>query len=173
MPDREDGSVTPATVRFRVAEPVDEAFLEEMIRLAAGWREGAAAPMWPELERYVRGYGRPGDHGIVAVSRGRSLGAAWYRILCAPHRGYGWVGDDVPEVAIAVVADARGIGIATGLLTRLLADASAQGLSGVSLSVGRANGAHRLYRRLGFREVGEVGGSWTMLHPLRAGSGDD
>ena len=43
-----------------------------MVRLAAGWRRrhGRAPPMTEQLEQYVRGFGRPGDHGVVAEGRG-------------------------------------------------------------------------------------------------------
>lgn len=54
------------------------------------------------------------------------------------------------------------MGVATTLLTRLLADATAQGVPAVSLSVEPENPARILYERLGFVKVSEVGGAWTM-----------
>ncbi len=71
--------------------------------------------------------------------------------------------DDIPEVALAVQPDARRRGVASGLLTRLLEEASARRFPGVSLSVNSDNFARRLYERFGFVQVGEVTGAWTML----------
>lgn len=151
------------TVEFRHATPADEPFLEEMLGLAIGWRDGSRAAMSPETEKYVRGFGGPGDLGLVAVSAGAGAGAAWYRLLRAPDRGYGHVRDDIPELALAVQPHARGAGIATGLLSRLLEHPRTRRLPGVSLSVDPDNPARRLYERLGFVKVGEVESSWTML----------
>ena len=136
---------------IRAATPGDEPFLVEMVRLAVGWRDGAPAPMVPELEKYVRGFGRPGDHGVVAGGRG----AAWCRLI---PDGYGFVAEGIPELAVAVVPSERGTGLGRALLERLLAEVGA-----VSLSVEPDNPALRLYERLGFEKVGEAGGGWVML----------
>ena len=144
---------------LRVAVPGDEPFLEAMLRLAAGWREGSPAPMTPELERYVRGFGRPGDHGVVA----EGSGAAWFRLL---PDGHGFVAPAVPELAVAVVPAERGKGLGRALLERLVADAAALGHPGLSLSVEPDNPARRLYERHGFEKVGESGGAWTMRREL-------
>ena len=145
---------------LRAAVAADEPFLAEMVRLAAGWRADGPAPMAPELDRYVRGFGRPGDHGVVAEDRG----AAWYRLL---PDGYGFVADDVPELAIAVVPGERGKGLGSALLTRLISEARAGGLRGLSLSLEPDNPARRLYERHGFAKVAEAAGGWVMLLTLR------
>lgn len=110
----------------------------------------------------MRGYGRAGDYGVVALLDGAPVGAAWYRLFSAEDPGYGYVRDDVPELALAVQQHARRIGVARTLLTRLLADATAQGLPAVSLSVEPENPARVLYERLGFVKVAEVGAAWTL-----------
>jgi ribosomal protein S18 acetylase RimI-like enzyme len=152
-----------SSLDFRYAEAADEPFLADMLRLAAGWREGVPAALTADIEQYVRGYGRCGDHGIVVVARGTPVGAAWYRYLTGAMRGYGYVADDIPELSLAVQPHARGMGLGRDLLVRLLADASVQGLPGLSLSVEADNPARRLYERLGFERVGDAGTAWTML----------
>jgi GNAT superfamily N-acetyltransferase len=154
------------TVQFRRAEPIDEEFLLEMVRLAAGWRNGGRPTVTPAVAKYVEGFGRCGDHGIIAVATTGCVGAAWYRLFTGPSPAYGYVADDVPELAMAVLPHARRSGVATGLLERLLGDAAAQGLAAVSLSVEPDNPARTLYARLGFVKVGERDGAWTMLRAL-------
>src|SRR5688572_10016807 len=101
----------PMTVEYRSACPADEPFLEKMLSLAVGWRDGSRAAMSPETEKYVRGFGRPGELGSVALSGGAGVGAAWYRLLKAPDPGYAHVRDDIPELALAVQPRARRAGI--------------------------------------------------------------
>ena len=155
-----------APVILRAADPADEPFLLDMVRLASGWREGSLRTLTPETEKYARGYGRRGDHGVVALTPEAPVGAAWYRRFDARDRGYGYVRDDVPELTLAVRPEARRRGVATALLTRLLADAAEQRVPALSLSVEPENHARALYERFGFVKVAEVGGSWTMLRPL-------
>ncbi len=156
---------------LRPAEPADEPFLEGLVRLAAGWRDGTSSPLTPQSEKYVRGWGRSGDYGVVALLDGARVGAAWYRLFQAQDRAYGYVRDDVPELTVAVERQARGIGLASSLLTRLLADAAAQGVPAVSLSVEPENPARVLYERLGFVKVAELAGAWTMWRPTSAERG--
>ena len=49
----------------------------------------------------------------------------------------------------------------------LLAELRSRGFAAVSLSVQQANPAGRLYRRLGFRIVGEHAEEWVMRCELR------
>jgi GNAT superfamily N-acetyltransferase len=146
---------------IRLAEPGDEPFLWDM-----GWEATAvddgmrtlgreAAFAIPHVRRYLDGWGRPGDAGVVAVAAdGQRLGAAWYRLFPAEDPGWGFVAAGVPELAIGVVAGARGTGIGSGLLDAILAVAREQGYRALSLSVDRQNPARRLYERKGFRDAG-------------------
>ena len=157
-------------VSYRAATAADEPFLFEMLWLAFHWRDEAAAQpgAWPDPEaarRYLEGFGRPGDAGVIAEEDGTPVGGAWYRFMPASDPGYGYV-EGVPELGISVAAPARGRGVGRGLITRLLDRARADGLSGVSLSVEPDNPARGLYERLGFVKVGEVGGAWTLLRSL-------
>ena len=124
---------------YRAATPADEPFLREMLWLAYNWRDqSVAADHWPDPDgprRYVEGFGRAGDGGVIAEEDGVLAGAAWYRLLPESDAGYGYVADDVPELTIGVAAPFRGRGVAGELLERLKAMAAADGLRGLSLSV--------------------------------------
>ena len=145
-------------------------FLAEMGWYAAHWRPGAVPPpaedvllLEERLGRYLAGWGRPGDAGVVALDeRDASTGAAWYRRFSRHEPGYGFVSESIPELSIGVRPAARRAGVGTALLTALLELARAEGYPSVSLSVEPDNPARSLYERLGFRRVGTEGGAWTM-----------
>ena len=67
---------------------------------------------------------------------------------------------------LAVAPPWRRRGIGRRLLGEATARARALGHAGVSLSVMPDNPALGLYASLGFRKVGDVDGSWTMLLSL-------
>lgn len=121
----------------------------------------------PKLSRYLEGWPRGGDVGVVAESAARTpVGAAWCRYLPADDAGYGFVRDDIPELTIGVQPGHRGAGIGTALLGGLLAEAAARSIPAISLSLEDGNRARALYERLGFRMVGRNGGSDTLLLEL-------
>jgi ribosomal protein S18 acetylase RimI-like enzyme len=163
---------------LRAAGGGDEGFLWEMLVEAAhaGDEVGGAEALKgvPELARYVAGWGRATDVGVVAASSGdgRRVGAAWVRLLLGDEAGYGYVDEVTPELAIAVVPDVVGQGVGTALLERLLADLRGV-FPAVSLSVRADNPARRLYARLGFEDVDDSevvnragGTSLTMVRRL-------
>ena len=95
------------------------------------------------------------------------MGAAWYRLFGKDRPGYGFVDEQTPELAIAVVPSARGRGVGSKLLDALLARAREAGYAALSLGVDRDNGgAIELYERHGFERVGETEDSVTMLAHL-------
>lgn len=166
-------AVGDETVIVRTANANDLPFLQEMLHEAAYWNaEGErpsllAAMRNPEIQRYLEGFRRPGDFGLIAVTGdGDPVGAAWFRFFTSEAPGYGYVADDVPEVTIAVVPEWRGRGLGGRLLQELLACAHEAGLGRVSLSVSPANPARRLYERLGFVRTGYSGDSETMVVEL-------
>ncbi|MEY2517816.1 MAG: hypothetical protein QOJ89_5180, partial [bacterium] len=55
--------------------------------------------------------------------------------LPASDPGYGFVGEDIPELTIGIVDGHRGTGIGRAVLDALLESAKAMGLPGISLSV--------------------------------------
>jgi GNAT superfamily N-acetyltransferase len=158
-------------VRYRPAGAEDFTFLATMLGEAAVWRPETPTPSAdevladPRYARYLLGWPRHGDHGLVAEQDG-PVGAAWYRTFTEEGRGFGFVAEDVPELAIAVIASRRREGIARRLLVELIAASTAQGHRGLSLSVSDGNPARALYESVGFRPVGELhGSSWTMVRP--------
>lgn len=161
----------PITVRH--AEACDTNFLAEMLVAAAFWRSGdpsgsvAEVLDQPELARYIAGWPRPGDLGVVALDGQQPVGAAWVRLLSESDPGYGFVDADTPELSIGLVRAWRGRGIGSCLLNVLIAAARKQGLASLCLSVEPDNYARRLYEKVGFRQVDEVSGSLTMLLRLQ------
>jgi ribosomal protein S18 acetylase RimI-like enzyme len=155
---------------LRRATHAELPFLRRMLFEAAYWRPGLARPALelglerPDLVPLLQGWGRAGDTAVVAENAsGELLGAAWYRFWSPACHSYGFVSAAVPELGIGVRSEARGRGVGGRLLRALLAEARAQGVDQVSLSVELDNPAIRLYERLGFRRVGSVGGACTML----------
>jgi ribosomal protein S18 acetylase RimI-like enzyme len=104
----------------------------------------------------VKGWGRPGDTVLIAVDDGFPVGAAWYRLFRKGLRGYGYVDDETPELAIAVVPSRRGRGIGEALLEALCTRAETDGYKALSLSVERDNPALvSFYEEHGFVPAGE------------------
>jgi len=121
------------------------------------------------VQLYVKAFGRPGDTVVIALADGFPVGAAWYRLFKAAKPGYGFVDEKTPELAIAVVPNARGKGVGSALLDALLARARAAGHETVSLSVDKKNlGAIHVYEEHGFSRVAESDDSLTMVCALAA-----
>ena len=58
----------------------------------------------PYLMRYVTGWGREGDAGVIAESGGEVVGAAWVRLRIGEERNdISFVDVDTPELAVAVL----------------------------------------------------------------------
>jgi GNAT superfamily N-acetyltransferase len=142
----------------------DVRFLRDMLHHAFYWRErdpGSTAM------RYVRVWGKPGDTAVVALEDGFPVGAAWFRLFPAEEPGYGFVDEQTPELAIAVVPSRRGHGVGDALLNALLDRAREAGHAALSLSVDARNaGAIRLYEKHGFERVDDDGDSVTMVAGL-------
>jgi ribosomal protein S18 acetylase RimI-like enzyme len=64
-------------------------------------------------------------------------------------------------IDISLLAERRNGGVGSALLEAVQAEAAAAGKS-VSIHVEKFNPAQALYRRLGFREIGESGPYWLM-----------
>lgn len=160
--------------RIRPIAESDEPFLWQMLYEAIHAPPDSPRPPRaivgrPELVRYAAGWGREGDLGLLALalpSEAR-LGAAWLRCFPQDAPGYGFVGEGIPELTMALVPAARGQGIGTALLHQLLRLAAGR-YPALSLSVAPDNPARRLYERVGFRPVGQAGDSLTMRLDLRS-----
>jgi GNAT superfamily N-acetyltransferase len=159
-------------IRNRPAGAEDFTFLATMLGEAAVWRPEKPTPTAddvladPRYARYLAGWPRRGDQGLVAEQDG-PVGAAWYRTFNEASHGFGFVADDVPELAIAVIASRRQEGIGRQLLVDLIEVSLEHGCAALSLSVNDANPARRLYESVGFEAFEKRGSSWTMVR--RAG----
>lgn len=162
----------PASFRIRPAVQGDGTFLADMVVEAANWHAGAARPRHeiladPQHSRYLAGWMRPGDAGVVALDgQDEPIGASWYRMLPRTEPGFGYVGTGVPELIIGVRPIWRAHGVGRALLQGLVERAKAQGFSRLSLSVQRGNHAVVLYRSEGFVVTEAGSGRDTMVKRL-------
>ncbi len=133
-------------------------FLGEMLYTALDWRPDGELPPFefiiahPQVRIFHQGWGRPGDTALVDEEAGRLVGLVWYRMFTAAEHGEGFVDEQTPELAIAVVEEFRGRGIGAALMQAIHERARRDGLSRISLSVDRDNPARSLYARLGYVE---------------------
>jgi len=151
---------------IRPVEPRDIRFLRDMLHHAFNRREVPAGQDEQPVYRYVMAWGRNGDAGVLALDEGFPVGAAWYRLFKEGEPGYGFVDEQTPELAIAVVPSRRGRGLGKEMLEALIARAKRDGFARLSLSVDRDNPSIGLYESFGFRKIEEHGRSATMLAEL-------
>lgn len=150
-------------VVVRRGSPRDQRFLRDMLHHAYYWKERAPGHGPGPVSLYSKAFGRPGDTAVVAVLGGFPVGAAWYRLFTERAPGYGFVGEEIPELAIGVVPSARGQGVGSALLDALADRARADGHPGLSLAVDRENApAIALYERRGFARVRESEATLVM-----------
>lgn len=160
---------TTGSYRLREAGPEDLRFLRRMLFEAAYWNPATSRPdlktalAEPGIARYVEGWPRPGDAGVIAEDRsGNPIGAAWYRLFTADSPGYGYIDELTPELGLAVSTEWRGRGVGRSMLLALTEKARREGFSALCLSVASANPAGRLYASLGFLPFSSCGDSLTL-----------
>lgn len=162
-------------VFLRAARADDADFLTDMLIESFNWTgeqhlERSQMLANPDVARYVDGWPRPGDVGVVALDdEGKRIGATWARLLPATDPGFGYVAADVPEINIAVDAAHRGRGVGRALLEALMDTAHEHGYHRMSLSVEDGNPAAALVHELGFEDVDATDGSTTMVRTLPRG----
>ena len=158
-------------VALRSLGPGDVELVKWALFEAVSWSPDRELPPYelvidhPELARYHRGWGRPGDAGAAAELAGETVGVAFYRLFTEDDHGHGYVDDETPELGIAVGEGFRGSGIGTRLMDELSTTARRSGIRRLSLSVEAENPARRLYERLGYREISrdDTGGVRMVL----------
>ena len=153
---------------LRLAGAKDFAALESMLLEAVNWspdREPLTLEQLREndlLVRYVEGWPRDGDAGVIAEEGDGVVGAAWFRLFRRERPGFGFIDESTPEVSVAVTSVWRGRGVGSQLLAALIGIGRERGIDGLSLSVESRNRAVRLYRHLGFVVALENNSSYTM-----------
>jgi hypothetical protein len=84
-------------VDVRPLDPMDRAFLEEMLFEAFFWNPAWSRPSLtefreqPEFTKLLADWGRPGDRGVLAEERRTRIGAAWFRLWTLDLHSYGFV----------------------------------------------------------------------------------
>ena len=138
-------------------------FLRDMLHAALDWKPNRWLPpkfvllRIPQVSMFHKQWGRAGDTALVAEDECGLLGLVWYRFFTDDEHGEGFVDEDTPELAIAVVDTHRSRGIGMQLMEAIHERARADGVAQISLSVDLDNPARRLYERLGYVEL-EPGG---------------
>lgn len=160
-------------IAHRPAESTDARFLTDMLVEAKNWNSLRSRPRLeilenPRARRYVTGWMRPGDCGVIAVDQqGAAVGACWARIFPADAPGGGFVAAGVPELVLGVRPLWRAQGIGRTLLRELMSVARSRGFSRISLTVQHDNFAARLYVSEGFTLVDSYESADTMVRVLR------
>jgi ribosomal protein S18 acetylase RimI-like enzyme len=117
----------------------------------------------PAVTAFVEGWGRRGDHGVIAEADLVPVGAAWFRVFPDDDPEGGFVGGETPELLIGIVPEHRGKGVGGLMLTTLIDRARGEEKQTIGLNVPRANlPAVSLFRRFGFEVKRERDGILTM-----------
>ncbi|MDV2990808.1 MAG: hypothetical protein N4J56_000462 [Chroococcidiopsis sp. SAG 2025] len=138
--------------QVRPLTPNDEHIVWQMLMYAAHELSIEVVQKQPLLSRYAIDWGRLGDMGSVALVSERSIGATWLRLWLSADKGFGYIDDSLPELAMAVIPEYRGKGVGTKLLLQVLELAQSV-YPAVSLNVRANNPAIALYQRVGFIKV--------------------
>lgn len=131
--------------------------------------EGADPPPRSILDReeltvYIRDFGKmPADKCFLAQADDQIAGAVWVRIM----EDYGHIDDETPSFAIALYKQYRGQGIGTALMNKMLRELKKDGFKRASLAVQKKNYAVKMYRRAGFKVVGERDAEYIMVCDLK------
>lgn len=154
------------TIRKMTAQeyPLLDDFLYEAIFVPEGVEPPSKSIITaPELQIYVKDFGTSkDDFSLVAEVENKIIGAVWVRIM----NDYGHIDDRTPSLAISLYKKYRGQGIGSSLIKEMSSLLQAHGYKRVSLSVQKANYAAKLYQKIGFRIIKEIGDEWIMTYNL-------
>lgn len=118
----------------------------------------------PELNVFIKDFGKKNDYGLVAEVDGKIVGAVWTRILAGDTKGFGNIDDKTPEFAISVYKEHRGRGIGTALMKEMLKGLADRGYEKTSLAVQKDNYAVRMYQAVGFKIIEALEEEYLMVH---------
>ena len=154
------------TIRKMTAQeyPLLDDFLYEAIFVPEGVDPPSKSIITaPELQIYVKDFGTSkDDFSLVAEVENKIIGAVWVRIM----NDYGHIDDKTPSLAISLYKKYRGQGIGSSLIKEMLSLLQTHGYKRVSLSVQKANYAAKLYQKIGFIIIKEIGDEWIMTYNL-------
>ena len=154
------------TIREMTAQeyPLLDDFLYEAIFVPEGVDPPSKSIITaPELQIYVKNFGTSkDDFSLVAEVENKIIGAVWVRIM----NDYGHIDDKTPSLAISLYKKYRGQGIGSSLIKEMLSLLQVHDYKCVSLSVQKANYAAKLYQKIGFRIIKEIGDEWIMTYNL-------
>jgi ribosomal protein S18 acetylase RimI-like enzyme len=120
----------------------------------------------PELNNYIKDFGRKDDFCFVVEIEDKLIGAIWIRQFSDKNKGYGFVNSETPELSMAINDVYRGKGIGKIMLNKMLNKLSELNFSQVSLSVDKRNFAYNFYKKNNFFEVDSEKNSIKMLRKL-------
>lgn len=113
----------------------------------------------PELQVYIKDFGKKDDNALLAECDGKIVGAVWTRIM----NDYGHVDDETPSFAISLYKEYRGSGIGTELMRQMLVLLREKGYKKASLSVQKENYAVNMYQKVGFNIIDENKEEYIMV----------
>ena len=152
--------ISPESISLRPAESGDQAFLLELYRdtravemAAWGW-DANQQQMFLELQFRARNASYsayPNTEHSIILNADQPVG----RLLISRME------DEMRLVDIALLADARGLGIGAKLIAQLFSQAVTEGKP-LRLHVEKSNRALELYRRLGFQIIEDTGTQYFM-----------
>lgn len=120
----------------------------------------------PPISKYIKGWKRKTDIGIIAETEEGAIGGIWARFFNKSNQGYGYISDDIPELSMSVLEEYRNIGIGSELLISLFNELRNRKIGEVSLSVDKRNKAFNFYKRNGFIISEEHNYSVKMIKKL-------
>lgn len=157
-------------MRYRIREirPDEYPLLDDFLYEAIFQRdENSLLPreitQQPSLRRYIEDFGKEHDHCLVAETEEGIVGAVWVRTIS----GFGYIDQAVPEFAISLYKQYRGLGIGTDLMIKMLALLESKGYQSASLAVQKDNYALKMYLKVGFKIYQETDQEYIMVCDLQ------
>ena len=140
--------------------PILSDFLYEAIFIPEGMDKPPKSIIeQPELQVYIKDFGKADDWCFVAEIKEKIVGAVWVRIM----NDYGHIDDETPSFAMSLYEEYRNLGIDTALMGAMLQFLREKGYKQASLSVQKANYAVRMYRKAGFEVIDENEEEYIMV----------
>lgn len=121
----------------------------------------------PELNMYIRDFGKASDLCLVADLNSKLIGAIWTRLFQETEKGFGYVDEHTPELSMSVNKNFRNLGIGKNLLIGMIERLQQSKYEQVSLSVDTKNYAFRMYQKFDFEIVKADKKSATMIKKLK------